>query len=891
MRDLNVHPDFYIPFEWRKPQSEYYDFVSAILPVSWRLRQDYFWTHVMSPDDAKPVQGWKIHVSSRWGNEYQTLEKVVPICLAHQTEFKFASDSKILKTLLGKNCTRSASGKFITIYPSDATRFKALLDALYLVLKDEDGPYILSDRPYKDAKVLFYRYGGFKSFEVKDNFNRTTACIINADFQYTEDKRDAQFILPDFIDDTLLLALSDKESTEQSTTLDVDTSLFGGRYDMQSVIKFSNAGGVYLAEDATTKETVIVKEARPHVGVDADEDCIARLHKEFRILQRLADTGIAPQAYGLFQEWQHWYLAQQIVDGQTLRSYQLQQCRIIHSHTTDEQMRDWVANTIQIAASCIRVLQAVHDRGIVFGDLSLNNLMIDPNTLGIKLIDFEGACEPGVDVAVNFYTPGFAKSERLSRDCVDYPDDVYALGCVLVAMFMPSSTLINLKQDYAEVFFSALQRDIGLPPQYLDCVRYLLTEPEADLQHALSLLSDADATSVHAIRLNTEVQHADVQARATVLIDDVLRYNRHHLQLDRRDRILPLGPESQHALAVDHGAAGVVYAWHHLTGQIPEDLYNWFVRRTQMATELLPGLLNGAAGLAWVLHDLDISDTADRILQQAATSRQLYSNMSLGYGAAGYGYSLLHRWHKTGDSKALAAACRVAAVLQEKASERDGALYWESESAPSGIGVGLWEGGSGIALFLLYLFCATKDQQYLQLGKQALQADLNYGKLTQGSYGFPRRSNVSILYPYLGYGTAGVASVALRFHAVTADPQYRQFIDDIKTSVSSKYTVNSGLFSGVTGLGNYLLDAYQFLQDEDYYYLACQAADALQVFSVQRDEGVCFPANNRTKVNTDYADGSAGTALFLQRLKQLGDNFNFMIDPILHAYQAGQVKH
>lgn len=891
MRDLNVHPDFYIPFEWRKPNNEYHDFVNAILPVSWRLRQDYFWTHVMSPEDTKPVQGWKIHVSSRWGSEYQTLEKVVPICLAHQTEFKFASDSKILKTLLGKNCTRSASGKFITIYPADATCFKTLLEALYQALKDEDGPYILSDRPYKDAKVLFYRYGGFKSFELKDNFNRTTACIINSAFQYTEDKRDAQFILPDFIDDNVLSSLGENDASEQTSIKETGTALFGGRYDMQSVIKFSNAGGVYLAQDILSQDTVIVKEARPYVGVDADEDCIARLHKEYRILQRLADTEIVPKAYGLFQEWQHWYLAQQIIDGQTLRSYQLKQCRIIHSHTTDQQMREWVANTIQIAINCLCVVQAVHERGVVFGDLSLNNLMIDPDTLQIKLIDFEGACEPGVDLAVNFYTPGFARPERLSRDCVDYPDDIYALGCVLVAMFMPSSTLLNLKQDYADVFFTALQSDIGLPPQYLECVRYLLTDPKANLQQAVAMLLAADTVSVHAVQLNTGVQHVDVQANATLLVDDVLRYNLHHLQLDRRDRILPLGPESQHALAVDHGAAGVIYAWHHLAGQVPADLYSWFSRRTQMATDLLPGLLNGAAGLAWVLHDLDMSETAERVLHQAATSRQLYSNMSLGYGAAGYGYSLLYRWHKTGDCTALTEACRVAAVLQEKATSRDGAVYWESESAPSGVGVGLWEGGSGIALFLLYLFCATQDPQYLQLGKQALQADLNYGKLTQGSYGFPRRSNVSILFPYLGYGTAGVASVALRYHAVTAQSQYRQFIDDIKTSVSSKYTVNSGLFSGITGLGNYLLDAYQFLHEEEYYYLACQAADALRVFSVQRDEGLCFPANNRTKVNTDYADGSAGTALFMHRLKQLGDNFNFMIDPLLHAYQAQRVKH
>lgn len=890
MRDLNVHPDFYIPFEWRKPQNEYYDVVSSLLPISWRLRQDYFWTQAISTDDNKPVQGWKIHVSSRWGNEYNTLQKVIPLCVAHNTEFKFASDSKILKTLLGKNCTRSASGKFITIYPATTACFQTLIAALYDVLKHEDGPYILSDRPYKDAKVLFYRYGGFKSFDLKDNFNRSTACIINAAFQYTEDKRDAQFILPDFVSDPLLTDIA-SEASGQVDAEQPGTGLFDGRYHMQSVIKFSNAGGVYLANDVQRNETVIVKEARPYVGVDADEDCIARLHKEYRILQRLAASGIAPKAYGLFQEWQHWYLAQQIVTGQTLRSYQLQQCRIIHSHSTDQQMRDWIANSIKIAINCFKLIKTLHANGIIFGDLSLNNLMVCPDTLEVKLIDFEGACESGVDVAVNFYTPGFARSDRLSRDCVEYQDDIYALGCVLVAMFMPSSTLLNLKQDYAEVFFQALEHDIGLPPQYLQCVTYLLTDSSADLDPAINLLAAADVSAVHAVQLNTKVQHGEVQQMAASMVENILRYNQHHLELDRRDRILPLGPECQHALALDHGAAGVIYAWHHLTGQVPEALVQWFTLRLQQTTELLPGLLNGAAGVAWLLQDLNMPDRAERLLQQASLSRQLYRNMSLGYGAAGLGYSLLYRWHKTQDPLALSEACRIANVLMDTAVYRDGGAYWEQAESAAGVGVGLWEGGSGIALFLMYLYCATENEHYLALGKLALQADFNHGKSTQGSYGFVRRTNASILYPYLGYGTAGVATVVLRYHALTGEPAYRQFLDDIKPSVAAKYTVNSGLFSGISGLGNYLLDAYQFLQQEEYYFLACQAADALKVFAVEREEGLCFPANNRTKLSTDYADGSAGTALFLHRLNQLGTNFNFMLDPLLQAYQAQQSKH
>ena len=286
-----------------------------------------------------------------------------------------------------------------------------------------------------------------------------------------------------------------------------------------------------------------------------------------------------------------------------------------------------------------------------------------------------------------------------------------------------------------------------------------------------------------------------------------------------------------------------------------------------------------------------INDFADVAHAGAAGRVHLHhvDMAAFGYGAAGYGYTMLRRWMKTGQQADLDAAKTVAAALLLQGREADGGLYWEDKEQQAGVGVGLWEGGSGIALFFLYLYCATQHAEYLEAGKKALQADLAFGKETNGSYGFPRRSNVSILYPYLGHGTAGVASVVLRYYAVTADPAYLAFIHAVKQSVSVKYTINSGLFDGISGLGNYLLDAYDFLQDPTYHQLACQAASALNLFAIKRDEGLCFPASNRAKLNVDYADGSAGIGLFLHRLAHEGENFNFMSDQLIwdHIAQHG----
>ncbi len=63
-RDLNVHPDFFIPYNVRKPADEYYNLAAELLPNIWRLQQDYFWTYVKPRHIKNIVQGWKIHVST-----------------------------------------------------------------------------------------------------------------------------------------------------------------------------------------------------------------------------------------------------------------------------------------------------------------------------------------------------------------------------------------------------------------------------------------------------------------------------------------------------------------------------------------------------------------------------------------------------------------------------------------------------------------------------------------------------------------------------------------------------------------------------------------------------------------------------------------------------------
>src|SRR5699024_6941584 len=121
----------------------------------------------------------------------------------------------------------------------------------------------------------------------------------------------------------------------------------------------------------------------------------------------------------------------------------------------------------------------------VFGDISTNNVMVDPDSLRVKMIDFEGAFEPGVDTPANLYTPGYASKSRRDRDIANFEDDHYALGSVMVAMLLSNAAVTSLDSGYAERLLREVTLDIGLPREYGQCVKRLLSQGGADLEECV----------------------------------------------------------------------------------------------------------------------------------------------------------------------------------------------------------------------------------------------------------------------------------------------------------------------------------------------------------------------------------------------------------------------
>ncbi|MGY0612271.1 class III lanthionine synthetase LanKC [Luteimonas sp. A501] len=883
MRDLNLHPDFFIPYSARKPSDDYLRRAHAALPHDWRLRQDYFWTQAIRPVPTTTVQGWKIHVSSTVDQAMDTLGLVAPVCIAHDTEFKFASDPGILRHLLGKSCKRSQSGKFITIYPQEESTFVAMLEALHAATHGIEGPYVLSDRQYRDSTVVYYRYGGFIDISGL-NGRDGTACILNDRFQLIEDVRSARFTPPAFVGPVPGIEDEPGACTGEGSPVDQSTpDVFGGAYRIDAAIKFSNFGGVYIGESFSDGTPVIIKEARPFVGSASGPSAADSLRREFRLLTLLAGSGIAPEPLGLFQEWTHLFLAQERIPGHTLREHQARTSKLVHSGTTDVAMRNWIHQTATIARNLIEVVARLHERSIVFGDLSTNNVIVDAETQRVRLIDFEGAYEVGVDPPVNLFTPGFGRPERLDQPGAGFVDDVYAVGCILVAMMMPNTAVMALKPSYARELLDELRRDIGLPTGYAECALGLLSG-SLSLDEAAGLLEHLSTDGVVGFERPPQVAAAGLAHFCTVAASGVASYCLAHMDLSRSERVFPAGSRMDDAFALDQGMAGIARAVSRITGAAPTGFEEWYLGKMSAGGgKRRVGLLDGASGTAWVLAEFGRDAEAKRELRKVGHHRSLFEDMSLGHGTAGYGYTCLKFWLRYGEASWLAEAEKMGEVLCSRAMEVDSGVCWTSPDDDDGAPIGLHEGGAGIALFLLYLHCVTGKQAYLDTGASALAFDVAAGRISEESLGFPRTSKGSILYPYIAFGSAGVGTVALRYYAVTGRTDYADLVRRTLPAVSNKYAVGAGLYLGLAGLGNYLLDAAEFLGDPSLVERAHRCASGIRVFAVEREDGIAFPDANGLKLNCDYASGSAGIAMFLHRLANGGGNFDLMIDEALRC--------
>ena len=852
--------------------------VRALLPSGWEARREGVWFQCMPPGAAIPAQGWKIHLSGTTHTARELIAAVVPLLVNEAVPFKCAADRILLSLINGKRWSRGGSGKFITIYPRDAAQFAALLPQVDEVTRSFAGPYVLSDRRYRESNVVFYRYGTLRDQTALAVDGKRVSVFVGADGTLTEDDRSPLFRLPPGIEDPIAA-----EPAPQAPAAG-ELLLSGGRYRIDAPLAFSNSGGVYRATDLHTSSTVVVKEARPYTNwLNREDDAPALLRKEHRLLSLLADSGYTARPVELFTEWEHTFVAQEHVGGVSLAALGASRSVMLRTRPAPDDVAAFLDLVRRVFTSLLDALEAVHAANVVFGDLSPSNVLWRDDVGRVALIDFEGACEIGVDRPANLTTPGFDAPGTGPAAAADVADDWYAYGALLCSFLMPVTPFFALAPERAAEIVARLCAASQLPHEIAEMIRTLL---HAERERRPG--PDAIRTALRSLdrpALDPGTPPAQPPPpRDARLRERIAAYIIASADPQREDRLYPADFRvfDTNPLSVAHGAAGVLCALHRSGFASPDEHLRRLLRSPVTPQRYPPGLMLGAAGIAWSLLELGCEDDARRVLAAGEGHPLRDRAPGLAYGKAGWALANLAFALALGEARYLDEARRCGDELLRDANRDERGIHW---ATGGDVHYGLFHGASGVALFFTYLARAADDARYAEAAREAMRFELAHGVPVENGLGisWPYRAGFpGVLLPYWAYGSAGIGAALLRVVHLGGAHELAPWLDRIFVDTDRAWSVTPGLANGLAGIASFHLDAYAFTGEPRYRDAAERAFDGILTYRVDRETGTAFPGDYSGRISCDYATGSAGVLRVADRIAR-GGPADFMLDRYFSA--------
>jgi hypothetical protein len=796
------------------------------LPDGWRSAAMDIWTVVHREGRELPSQGWKVHVSACLSNAERILDRTWAYCIDHDISFKFLRSQTTVLAQNTKYADRRGSGKFMTLYPIDDAELEATLRQLGAILEGERGPYILSDLRWGDGP-LFVRYGGFVERHCRDDDGELVSAIEDPDGRLVPDIRQPVFRPPAWAPWPPFLA--DEQVRSRAAGAGEDFP-----YEVREAMHFSNAGGVYIADDRRTGERVVLKEARPFAGLDREGvDAVTRLEREHRMLVRLAGLPCVPELREQRGWWEHRFLVEELVEGLTVADEVAQRHPLLSADPTAEAIAEYTAWALGVLDQLDAALAAVHARGVVFGDLHPRNVIVAPDGR-VTLVDFELASEVEEQWTPTLGAPGFAAP----GDRSGFDIDRYAAGCLRLSMFLPFTEMVAWDPGKLDELVEAIEHRFPVPPSFGAEVRAALAPREAPGRRSPRLQDDVrwrdDVWARHTVPAWEPVRRS--------ITDGILA----SATPERGDRLFPGDPaQFEHGgLGLAYGTAGVLWALAETGSTPPPELVDWLVTAAERYERMTPGFYDGAAGIAFALDALGRRAEARALVDAGLRLPHDPRDPSLFSGMAGIGLHLLHVAGVTESPPYLDRAVALAAEAVALLDADPGA----------GRSAGLLHGWSGVALFLLRLYEVTGDDRYLDRARQALQRDLD--RCTWTPEGTLQVDDGWRVLPYLNVGSAGIGMVLPRLAAHAPDDALDQAAHGIRRAALGDLVIHAGLFNGRAGL---MLFLRSVAPADDPSLLA--HTSALSWHAVPYRGHVGFVGDHLMRLSTDLATGAAGVLL------------------------------
>lgn len=518
------------------------------LPAAWSRATEGPWQFFRAPGAQLPDCGWKIHVSMVSADAPRVLCEVARACVRHGICFKTLRGARLIRASHLKYAPASISGKVATIYPTSVAGSAAVVDDLVQRLRGTAAPTFPGEFNHPSAP-LGVRWGSFVEHWVEAPDGRFVPGVRD-DTEAGADIRTARRSLP----------------PELACAFEVDTPGEPLPVASATVLHRSNAGGVYRAT-LRTGESVVLKEARHHTGLDANGvDAVTRLRHERAVLERLRGLAVAPGPVDYWQRADADFLVMEALDGPSLVTLVGRDHPRGRPDATASERSAFDAWATDMVEKLRSVVDRMHDAGVGHGDVQPGNIVAHAGD--VRLVDFESACLDGTSVSVGLGTPGFVcgATDPAERD-------TFAVERVNLMLRDPDALLLDRRPDLQPHFDSA----------------------------------DAGPLDPTTRRRWRERLAAGMLSRATP---------------QRRDRLFPGGIEQftvpLGGRSIASGAAGVLLTWQHLGRCVEQAHLDWLADLPSAAYDCR-GLAEGIDGVAVALARLGRAEQASRIADGLVT--------------------------------------------------------------------------------------------------------------------------------------------------------------------------------------------------------------------------------------------------------------------------------
>lgn len=805
-----------------KPSSVYtddttFDVLEKDVGDEWQVHRADYYTCFTNNDVDLPDQGWKIHVSATPEHSAQIADLIYRYCIDNDIHFKVLHSPKQLFLFNSKNWPRSASGKFAALYPSTQSRFEEILVELDALLRGFKGPYILSDLRFREGP-LFVRYGAFRDMiEVDENGSEYRA-VYSPEGSAVPDSRLPYFSKPDFVTLPTILEETSQEPSEPAS------SGVTNRFDVRSAVKFSNAGGLYLAEDVKTKKIIRLREARPLAGLDAGgKDAVHRLENEKTILQALASEASIPQLVTHYHAWEHAFLASEYIEGETLLDELVKRYPFVHPKPDPLELTEYLAWAGDVYAKLEAAINRIHQLGVFIGDLHPSNIIITPSG-AVFFVDFENSgflrdafeeCGLGAE---GFYVRGCASGAELDQN---------SLRRTLLMLLCPMVPMLNIDGAKEASLWGAAADLLRPFPE-------VHSQIPQNIREHLPQLSEGSYTT----------KPIDWQNFRTQLANGIVsRIN------DRND----LGEFEKGAhgsqipdCSLAYGDAGLIYALGLSKTAIPEALLRSTIHRLENNVGLSgTGAFEGPLGVAIALlqsgHEQIAFNEFERSMKE-----ELPKSLDVFSGLSGHILAFLHAAKKLESKRLEQYGLDLGQNLLSRLSQ-----YPEVSDLA---GAGILRGASGLAVALINIHDLTGNLDYLTMAKTMIELDIAKGHfLEDGAFHILEgKRNL----PYYDQGSAGLGIAINRFSRFEKIELFQKIENGIRKSLSIPFVMQSGLFQGQAGFITTAseLDCDQSVDD---------CVKSLARYAIDYHGSLAFPGVGLSRISDNFANGAAGVLFAL----------------------------